>query len=161
MKESMFNYEVVRSLKKLGCWAYKIPDFPQSMVVGARFNPEKPCDIVAFVGKMGIGIEGKMIRKYESFGSRNLRPSQIKNMDEMEDRDDSAGAFIFLNVRQVSPRLNRLIIFRWGDWRWKLREGMIHKEELMNFSYIEGKGGLFPLRDFVDMVGRENTEVDI
>jgi len=152
MRESIFTTEIVNSFKALDCWAYKIPDFPQSILTGARFNPEKPFDIVAFIQGSGIAIEGKMFKKFEAFGLRHMRPSQIETFDRLIDKRN-AKCFVFLNIRQATPRINRLIILDWSQWRHRLRKDSIKKPELMELSYIQGSKKHFDLSHFVRCIG--------
>jgi len=161
MRESVFNTEVKNSIKEYGGWAYKIPDSPVSRTMGATtFTPEKPCDIIfayrsTFNKKakpIWGGIEGKQMKKFESFGIMDIRASQIRNLTEM----DKLGAkcFIFLNVRIAKLRgnkhENRLIIFKWPDITKVLRYGCIGKDDIERAPHIKGKNGLFDLRDFLE-----------
>ena len=149
MRESVFNGEVVRSLRAQGAWAHKIPDLPQSMISGMRFNPEKPFDIVAFIRGKGVAIEGKQLKKYEAFGERHMRPAQITELNKIVD-SASGRAFVFLNIRRgEAPRMNRLIVFVWERLRERFKEGSIKKTELESLPYIEGKKGEFDLSDFM------------
>jgi len=152
MKEKNFNTEVKNSFIAHGHWAYKIPDFPQAMVTGARFNPIKPFDIMAVVHGYGVAVESKMLKKYEAFGGRHLREEQIQALDDVKKSDGRP--FVFLNIRQPSPnRLNRLIVFDWNYWADRFKSSnSIKKNELESLSFIEGRKKLFDLTDFFDAI---------
>jgi penicillin-binding protein-related factor A (putative recombinase) len=153
MKESQFNTEVLRSLQENGAWAYKIADQPTSWTAHAtRFTPDKPCDIVAIYRGTGFIVEGKQIKKFEAFGANKIRPSQIKNMDEVVDK--GGRAFVFLNIRikavkGVSSHENRLVILDWSKLRDTFQTGSIKAKELKELSYIEGFKDRFDLKSFL------------
>jgi penicillin-binding protein-related factor A (putative recombinase) len=139
MKESQFASEILPCLKNNGAWVYKISDQPTSWTASrTRFTPEKPCDIVGMYKRKGFAIENKQIKKFEAFGLNKMRPSQIKNLDEIVEKD-AGGAYVFLNIRIRSPQENRLIIFDWRELAPRLRVSSIKKQELMDMPYIAGK----------------------
>ena len=113
MKEAIVNTEIVNSLKAGGAWAYKIPD---ALTIGGgnRFTAEKPCDIVGFYKGKGFAIESKQIKKYAPIGFKMLRPSQVRNFEEMISKGNRA--FVFVNVR-VPRDPNRLLIFTYESFR--------------------------------------------
>jgi penicillin-binding protein-related factor A (putative recombinase) len=136
MREAQFNTELVNSLKYWGAWAHKIPDLPASMAAGLRFTPDKPCDVVGGYGKF-FAIESKQIKKFEAFGMRFLRDSQIKELNSIIERGNRA--FIFLNIRIKAvkgkvKRENRLVIFDWKEFR-ELKE-TIKKADVEKLPYI-------------------------
>jgi len=161
MKEAHVNTEWKNSLKAYGAWAYKIADMPHFTGMKTRFDVEKPCDIVGGYKGIFFGIEGKMIKKYESFGLKNMRPSQIKNLNEMVTKGNRA--FVFLNIRILPDqtrgirRMNRLLIFDWAKWSsiWE-RSGTLKKKHLESAKGIDGKNGLFDLRGFLSGLERAN-----
>jgi len=153
LRESTTNTEIVNSIKAAGHWAYKIPDFPQSMIAGSRFNPEKPFDIVAFIAGRAVAIEGKQFKKYQAFGERHMRPSQLEEFNRIVDRD-AGRAFVFLNIRQPRPRLNRLLIFDWKNLRERFKDGSIKMRELEAQQYLEGRKKLFNLGGFFLSIDR-------
>ena len=163
IRESVFNTEVIHSLRAQGAWAHKLTDTPASLARAMRFVPEKPCDIIAFIGGRGVGIEGKQQKKYEAFGIRHLRDAQVRELDAMVE-EGKGEAFIFLNIRIASPRTNRLVIFNWKLWREKLKSGVsLKKKEIESLPFLTGKSGIFDLSDFcrsvverVDAYGPEN-----
>lgn len=165
MREAQFNSEVVKSLKHWGAWAWKIPDMPVSMLQALRFSPDHPCDIVAAYQGRFLGIEGKMLKKYEAFGIRHLRPAQIRELDSMVDTGNDA--YIFLNIRITAPRENKLIILPWKEWRDALHTASIKAEELRAWEGVPltrvetsktGKRGkaltkqIYDLRNFLQQV---------
>ena len=143
MREAQFNSEVMKSLKSHGYWCYKIPDSPASWTMDrTRFTADKPFDIVActYGGQM-IAIEGKQTKKFESFGLKNMRDSQIENLEKVHKLGGKA--LVFLNVR-IKPdkskgqkRVDRLIPFEWTEIRD--RKESFKKQEIMDRQYIEKK----------------------
>ena len=153
MKENQFNTEVKNSLKKHGAWAYKIADQPTSWTASkTRFTPEKPCDIVAIHEGVGMLIEGKQFKKFEAFGLRHLRPSQVKNMDEAVDKNNRAFVFLNIRIKAIAGRQrrdNRLIIFDWKIWRERIKEASIKHKEVRELPYIKGSRGGYDLTEFI------------
>lgn len=143
MRESVFCTEVVRSIRAQAGWAYKVPDMPQSMLRGSRFNLPKAVDILACYEGRLYAIECKQIKKYEAFGLKNVRPSQAETLDSV----GRAGgqAFVFLNVR-IAHAVNRLYIFKWQHL--KDLGSSIKKNELELLPSIGGRIGYFPLGEF-------------
>lgn len=125
MKESVSNSEIVRSLKALGAWAYKIADFPTQKTMSlTRFTVTKPCDIIAGYRGYILPIEGKLIKKRGSFGMKDMRPAQVENLDKLIEA--GCDAWVFLNLRvpagtlfkgSVYPRQDKLLIFAWNQFR--------------------------------------------
>lgn len=135
MKEAVGNTEVVRSLKHFKWKAYKIPD-----VRGSRFIQNKPCDIIACSPKgRYVAIEGKMIKKWEGFSSKKLRPHQVIELNDICFKRQGR-AFIFLYVRvQGDPskglkRATKLVIFDWKTHRDALSGKGYGVNQLRNMS---------------------------
>lgn len=148
MNEKHFVTEVKNSLKAAGCsFAYKIPDFPQSMLTGARFNPAKPLDIVAAYGPYFLGIECKQIKEYRNFRASDVRPSQLETLCDLKAK--GTAGFIFLNIR-IAREVNKLVIFDWATW-WPIlaRDNKIEKASLIGAPGIPGRKGLFDLKPFL------------
>ncbi len=147
MKEAVFNTEVVNSLKKMTAWPYKIPDMPHFPGAKFRFDREKPFDIVALVLRtrpMFVAIEGKQLKSYQAFGYRHMRPCQIEALNHIFHLGGIA--YVFLNIRQKKPYINRLIAFEWPNARLSSpHEPSYKKHELLEMPYITGKNGLFNL----------------
>ena len=165
IKESFFNTEIVNSIKYHGGWAYKVPDMPVSMLVGLRYTPEKPCDILASHRGFSFAIEGKMLKGYQAFHPNVMRPSQVREFNDMSERDMLA--FVFLNIRRSGDskksikHANNLIIFEWTHLRdhWEAN-GSIKKNELEELSFLRGSKSRFDLRKFLDNV-RQTYEAKI
>jgi len=83
LNEKHFNTEIVNSLKDQGAWAYKIPDMPSSLMIGGRFNPDKPCDIIASVSGRFVGIEGKMLKEMKGISLSLFRDGQVDSLNDM------------------------------------------------------------------------------
>lgn len=163
MKEAIFNTEVVNSLKKAGAWAWKIPDMPHFAGSMTRFDVAKPCDIISNFGGRLIAIEGKMSKKFETFGLKRLRPSQIFHLDRIV--KTGGRAFVFLNVRIAGKKgpvvrgrwtgsnyENRLIVLDWEAWRTPLEILPLSAKEVANLPYIRGGKGLFDLSGFLKRI---------
>jgi len=151
MKEAVFNSEVVRSLNEVElCWAYKIPDMPHFAGAHFRFDREKPFDIVCFHDGDGVAIEGKQLKKYQAFGHRHMRECQIEALDRII--ETGSRAMVFLNIRQKTPYINRLIVFEWPDDVLRNPKMSYKKKELLKMPYVTGKHGRFPLRDWFPLV---------
>jgi hypothetical protein len=131
-----------------------------------RYTPEKPCDIVAMFGSVGCLIECKQVKTVEAFGMRHMRPSQIKNLDEVVNKGGLG--FVFLNVRVkgakgVSKHMNKLIIFDWYFFRQQeesikakqlveilSRDGWFDGDKLGQLGVTVGFKDLFDLSSFAD-----------
>jgi hypothetical protein len=161
MKETQFNTEVMNSLKDLGVWCYKIADSPTSWTSAlTRFTPEKPSDILACYKSKFVAIEGKQIKKFKAFGIGDMRPSQIRNMDEIVTPKVGGRAFVFLNIRikavkGTTKQENRLLILDWAEWRERLKKSSLKQKELMVFPFIQGRsikdvGTRFDLKGFLE-----------
>lgn len=135
MKESIFTTEVLRSLRALNFWAYKIPDTPitKEILSVTRFTVAKPCDIIACRGGHLVAIETKQIRKWKPLSHRDFRPEQKNSLKSILDRKGSA--FCFLNVR-IPKEENRLIVFDWSTWGDRLSTSSIHVKELKTLPWL-------------------------
>jgi hypothetical protein len=147
MREAQFSTEVTRSLKAAGAWAWKIPDQPVSWTFRhTRFAAEKPCDILfCYRSKFGA-IESKQMKKFEAFGLRHMRDSQIRNLDEISERGGIA--YVFLNVR-IARKENRLIALDWKVWKAQLEIMSLSGKEVAALPHIKGTGDRFPLSDWL------------
>lgn len=126
MKENIGNTEVVRSLRHYKWGATKLSD-----VRGSRFTETKPCDIIACSPKgRYVSIEGKMIKKWEGFSAKKLRPNQIAELNGTTFKRKGR-AFVFLYIRikadrsKGQKRVCKLVVF---DWK-------VHREVLMGKGY--------------------------
>lgn len=151
MRESQFLTELIHSLKAHGAWAFKIADTPASMVMGLRYVPTKPCDIIGCYKGKFFAIEGKQMKAFKAFGVNAMRLSQIENLTEINNAQGKS--FVFLNIRikgvkGEKKQANRLVVFDWEGF--KAREESIKKKELLMCDYIKGKGGLYDLEDFLE-----------
>ncbi len=146
MNEAIFNRETVRAIRESRGWAYNIPDMP------ARFTPDKPCDVIAMYEGRGVLIECKMLKGYQAFGKRHIRPSQIREMDKA--LEAGTRAFLFVNIRKTAkPRLNRIIILEWSEVRERIMSEVSYKKpEMESFDYIEGAYGTYELGGFREYV---------
>lgn len=146
MNEAHFSKEVIDSLKSYDAWAYKIPDIPVSQTFGMQFTPKKPYDINGCYNGRFFAIECKMIKEFKAFGTKALRPNQ---KDALDDVLEAGGrAFVFLNIRINSPRVNRLLIFDWLLFREQINS--FKKKDLENFDYIQGGKGKYDMWDFLN-----------
>jgi len=139
MTEKLITTEIVNSLKAHG-WAYKIPDAP------SRFAPEKPCDILASINGNIVAIEVKLIKKWQSFGMRAMRPSQIKHLTLI--KKSGGMAFVFLNLRMKG--VNKLFIFEWESFRMRALPFSI--KDLQARPAFPGAKKTFDLKEFCQVV---------
>jgi len=63
LNESIFNTEIVNSIRKLNYWAYKIPDIPHIKDNPMRFTPPKPYDIEVKICGKATAVESKQMKK--------------------------------------------------------------------------------------------------
>lgn len=148
MKESVFTTEIVKSLRQSGFWVYKIPDMPHFAGMRTRFDLAKPFDIIALRNNRFYAIETKMLKSYQAFGYRHMRPHQVTSLSAIN--SFGGNPYVFLNIRQSKPKhINNCIIFKWGEYPQLEQEGCsIKKPELMKLPVIKGKKGLFDLKGF-------------
>ena len=100
MNERMFMSDLRQSFLESNIWSTTLID-------GSDYSP-RPFDNITCINGQLIAIEGKFQKTFSAFGIRNIRDSQIQNLNTVS---HSLGhAFIFLNIWQ--PRTeNRLIIW--------------------------------------------------
>ncbi len=157
MRESTFNTEIVNSLKSIGAFAYKIADAPSSRMSGMSFTLSKPCDIIGGYRGLFFGIEGKLMKELASFSAKDLRPSQMDALEEMEQNGNPS--FVFLNVRlptrnkkgEKQKRLNALVIFDWALFGSFFKSGYVwDKDQILSLAMKSPKGfkGKFDLDGF-------------
>jgi len=134
--ERKFMQEIKVSLLEANTWATILVD-------GNDYSP-RPFDMVTCVDGQMIAIEGKL-KKVPSlaFGMKDMRPSQIKNLDAVV--QSGGHSFVFLNL--FEPRkMNRLLIFEWNWFKehtTKLGRS-IYKKELLEFPYLAGAKSMYP-----------------
>ena len=144
--------ELKRSFDAYDCWYYKIPDAPINM----RFQIEKPFDSILVRDGKFIAIEGKALKKFEAFGMRHLRPSQIKNLEAITKQ--GARGYVFLNIRVSSnpvegvKRENRLLIWEWEEFKRATKNGSIKQSGVISHPYIKGSNKFYDLQDFIDRI---------
>jgi len=72
-----FESDIVKHLRFLGGWAYKIPDVgPRSTGSGERFSVPRPFDIVASIKGQSIAIEAKYVSSVDRLDFDSVRPHQ-------------------------------------------------------------------------------------
>lgn len=150
MREAVFITEIVDSLKVAGClFVYKPADSPMSWTQHqTRFTLPKPCDIITCDREKMILIECKQLKKYEAFGERHMRPSQIENLTNAHKMGHKA--FVFLNIRLAEPRRNILLIFNWAKLvqLWADNKGSIKGKDIEaranSESAFMAQNGIFP-----------------
>lgn len=148
MKEQHFATEVIRSLRHVGFWAWKIPDAPitKELLKITRFTAAKPCDIIACLPTgvisdgLFVAIECKQFKKWKAFSVRDMRPAQIEQLSAIEDHGGSC--WVFLNIRIKSPHDNRLIIFEWAE----LRHRFLEKKESIKAKELQARHYIKPFR---------------
>lgn len=134
MKESKCNTEVVRSLKKIGWGAYKLPD-----VLGQRFTVNKPCDILACSPKgRFVAIESKLFKKVKGFNLSELRPNQIEALEKNSiKRKGRAFIFLFISIKADKSKglksSYELVVFDWQKY------GKVLKKKPFSIEQIRSK----------------------
>lgn len=139
MRESVFTGELKKTLENKGLWVYKIPDMPSSILMDRlSFTPEKPCDLIVTGPKnLFVAIETKQMRKWASFGMRDLRPAQVRNLEILSMQGHHA--IVALNIR-IPGEKNGAIFF---PYRALKLLGSIYQKDLKRLRRVPGKGGLF------------------
>lgn len=147
MNEAKFQKELKESFSEIGMIAYKFFDLPVSALRGLQYVPEKPSDFVVFDGKTAFLVECKQIKKYESFGMRQMRPGQIRELNRIT---NSGGlGFVFLNVRIKSPHENKILIWEWSEFKSSCQTfGPFDIGELKAAEGLRAKAGVFNLQKF-------------
>jgi len=152
-RESTFLTHLRDSFHYHGAFFYKIPDMPHFAGMQTRFDSKKPFDVISAFRHHPIAIEAKVLRKYEAFGIRHLRDCQV---DGLEDFLENGLSFVFLKIGQAPnklegiERLNRLLIF---DWPWFRDKGVLKKDELEKWPFIDYHLGRYEIRDWLYSVG--------
>lgn len=138
MNEAQFQNELKKSFNSRGHFCEKIPDAVRSM--GSRFIPTKPADLFGHVEGKAFLIECKQIKKWRTWGMRDMRPSQIKGLTDFA--DTGGAAYVILNVRITKERENRLILFTWAQLK---RFKKFNIDELKDLDYVIGSKKDYPI----------------
>ena len=143
MNESKFNAEIIKSIKLVGGWAYKIPDLPGP-------TTKKPFDIVGSLNGRPLAIEGKMMKNFSRFSKKEFRPHQLNCLIEFS---VSGGlSFVFLNIRSPYHGRygyeNRLIIFDLLAIKELDAGKSFSPSDLLDRVYSPGGLGIFGLDEF-------------
>jgi len=153
-KEKDFLTDLKHSFEMHGAFWHKIADSPVSMIRGARFEKAKPFDAISVYRGIPIAIEAKFIPDYKAFGIKSLRPSQVEGLTRFV---NSGGlGFVFLNIRRTADklrqirRLNRLMIFQFGEVGMLEGGSNLRKTELEEYPYIEGSKKRYDLSEFLN-----------
>jgi penicillin-binding protein-related factor A (putative recombinase) len=148
MRESNFTTDVMRSLRRIGAWAYKIPDAPSSKITGLRFTAAKPCDIVACVDGKFVAIETKFKKKFSAFSVRDMRESQLVNLTNI--LRDNGNAYVFLGIKEPCHS-TKLFIFEWAHIGELFAVGLsMSAKDLKGLPYLEMESGVFDLSEWKD-----------
>lgn len=116
MREADFNTALKKALQSHGAWAHKMADSPTSWTEGlTQFTPEKPADITACYRGLGILIESKQMKKWSKFGLKQLRLSQIHNLNQMHKA--GGAAWVFLHAFIKEQKIDLIYPFEWCKWR--------------------------------------------
>lgn len=147
MRESIFNTEIVNSLKATGAFAHKIADLPASKSRGLIFTPTKPFDIFGCYKGVFFAVESKQFKEWKGFGISALRDNQIEALDNVV--KTGGKAFVFINIRIVRTE-NRLIAFDWALWGEVVKAQAIGVKDMRTMPYIQGRKDLFDLAEFME-----------
>lgn len=149
MRETNFQNQTLKSIRKLGWLAYKIPDMPKGPLT--RFIPPKPCDIIADLNGFTL-IECKLFKKLEALTADKFSPSQLAALDEAVQK--SLKAFVFLNFKAPAGlytprRVNAVLILNWKEYGPKIRAAGIDKNQILELVEQRGipiNGEIFDLK---------------
>jgi len=151
-RETSFLVDIKNSFEAMEYFFYKIPDSPTSYGRGTkmRFTLPKPFDAIGVAAGFPLAVEAKVSKGYKAFGMKDMRPSQITNLDKFI----MAGgkSFVFLKVwspkTEKTKRFNRLLIFDWQYCRDEWLKGTMKQKELMDWPYIDYRKKLYDLSDW-------------
>ncbi|MCE3234036.1 MAG: hypothetical protein K0Q50_216 [Vampirovibrio sp.] len=148
MKETTFCTEIVKSIRKIGGWAYKIPDMPYHAIrtQGVRFVGRKPFDIAACYEGQPLAIECKLYRDFKGFGLNQLRDEQIQALNDFWEAGGKA--LVFLNIRITGIKGKRKHENRLLAFEWPMR--FHSKKEIEEMAYIQGSRGEFELKTILE-----------
>ena len=98
MTESQASSILGKSLKNIGWYYAKIPDFP-FRGNGQRFLPERPYDSFAFSDEYSFAFEAKIIKSkakspYTSFRFKDIKPHQLDNLQDANERKRTVGILV-------------------------------------------------------------------
>ncbi|MGD8305195.1 MAG: hypothetical protein PVF17_00950 [Ignavibacteria bacterium] len=157
MKESVFQYELKKTIEDEGGWCEKFPDMPRFK--GSRFIPEKCADYSATVNGRPILIECKLIKKvepihYKFFESSSERKEklywteyhQVRELKRFNDNHPNNQAYYAINLR-IPYKVNQLIILHIEMFMsMYLKSDYISKEQLIVLAKngIHGTKKRFP-----------------
>jgi len=129
-QEMKFCTALKHAFKAKGHFFFKLPDSPSAQ----RFMIAKPYDATACVNGASIAIEAKVLKKYEAFGRRHLRETQIKGLD---DHARAKGlSYVILEV-MAGRGDYRMLFWRWDHFVKAAKNGTIKKSELEAHPYIQ------------------------
>lgn len=135
-REMAFTTEFKRPFKKRGHFFYKIPDSPSAM----KFMISKPFDAFACVDGLSVAMEIKVLKGYQAFGMRHLRPNQIEGLEK---HSKSGQSYVILEVHAGRGDY-RLLFWRWDVFKdlCEKNNGSIKKPllESMPFEQTNGEG---------------------
>lgn len=149
MKESIFQYELKKTIEEEGGWAEKFPDMPKTG--DTRFIPKKPADLIAVVNKKPVLIECKIIKEV-----KNIRPNFFGNTKEKKEKvhwtqyhqvkelirfyHQGCDSYYAINLR--TPRkINQLILLHIEQFlSMFLTKEIITKDELLKLADFGIKG---------------------
>lgn len=121
MNEAEHNTNAVRSFRHYGFGAHKLSD------IGGRQAGAKPCDIIVRSPKgRYIAVEGKMMKKWEGFSSKVLRPNQRLELERASATQEGRG-FVFLYVH-IPRQEHWCVVFNWKHFKDILDEGITIEE---------------------------------
>lgn len=138
MNERNFMSSVRLSFLDHNVWATILVD-------GSDFST-RPCDMIACLDGKLIAIEGKFQKEFKAFGMKQIRDSQILNLDAIT--QGGGLAFIFLNI-WIPNKENRLIIWEWTHFKKITAFGSIKKKTLRDLPYIQGHKKRFPIAQII------------
>jgi len=154
MNEKTFIAEIKKSLEKSGFYTYKIPDLSTSQknneVKQMRFEVTRTCDIFASIYGRFVAIKTIFLQRFKTFGIKNMRGSQIRNLNLLEKYDVTTFVFLAFKQKLFGQKNNRFIFYTWDEFKdrevW-LKEYLMKRLEK---QYCEAENGIFDLEPFID-----------
>jgi hypothetical protein len=146
LNERVFCSEIVNSFKDMGYFAHKLTDAMSVNMHGNLAARSKPADIIASCHNGLRFVECKQFKKLQAFGIRHMEPSQIETFNFLRGKH-GIESFVFVNVRQPYPRMNRLYQFKWA-WLWEhfFKHGnSVKKKDFEQMGFTVGKKKRFKI----------------
>jgi len=143
MKESIFQYELKKTIEEAGGICYKFPD--SIMTSETRFIPPKPADLIAIIDRRAILIECKIIKEVKNiyshfFGNTKEKKEKINWQDYHQVKElykffeKGNDAYYAINLK-IPRQINKLILIHIKTfYNIFIEKNVITKEELIQLA---------------------------